>query len=141
MRKRAGKTKSLFEVTADSIGKNPCSSCIPAKCCMYFSIEIDRPESISDFEDILWIIAHEDVEIYTYRRRWFAMVRNPCRFYDPSRGCSIYESRPRICRNHKKGECELNGPYDFDLHFRSYDEFARFVEREKERKKYLRKKG
>jgi Fe-S-cluster containining protein len=101
-----------------------CAKCVPAKCCMYFSTEIDRPDGPKDFDDILWMLAHRDVEIYTKRRRWYLMVKTPCRFYDPARGCLIYPSRPRICREHHPAECEFDEEYDFDLHFRSYEELA-----------------
>jgi len=103
-----------------------CAKCIPAKCCMYFSTEIDVPGSVKDFDDILWMIAHRDVEIYTKRRRWYVMVKTPCRFYDPTRGCLIYPSRPHICRQHHTDECEFDEGYAFDLHFRSYEELERY---------------
>jgi Fe-S-cluster containining protein len=103
-----------------------CAACIPAKCCMYFSTEIDRPESAGDFDDILWMIAHRDVEIYTKRRRWYLMVRTPCRFYDPTRGCLIYPVRPRICRQHQATGCEFDEEYEFDHHFRSHEELERY---------------
>jgi Fe-S-cluster containining protein len=94
---------------------------------MYFSTEIDRPLNARDFDDILWMIAHRDVEIYTKRKRWYVMVKTPCRFYDPVRGCIIYPSRPRICREHRPAGCEFDEEYDFDLHFRSYEELERFA--------------
>ena len=95
---------------------------------MYFSTEIDAPESKKDFDDILWMLAHRAVEIYTKRRRWYLMVKTPCRFYRPARGCIIYPSRPRICREHHAATCEFTEAYDFDLNFRTYDELARYVE-------------
>jgi Fe-S-cluster containining protein len=102
-----------------------CTTCIPARCCMYFSTEIDPPRGAKDFDDMLWMIAHRDVEIYTKRRRWYLMVKTPCRFYDPARGCLIYPSRPRICRAHHPSECEYHEDYEFDLHFHSYEELER----------------
>jgi Fe-S-cluster containining protein len=94
---------------------------------MYFSTEIDRPLNAKDFDDILWMVAHRDVEIYTKKSRWYMMVKNPCRFYDAARGCVIYPSRPRICRLHHPSECEFDEDYAFDLQFRSYEELERFV--------------
>lgn len=106
-----------------------CDACVPAKCCLYFSTEIDEPDSLADFDDILWILAHRDVEVYTSGRSWYVMVRNPCRFHRPGRGCAIYEKRPRICRAHSTRDCEFEDAYDFDLHFRSYEELEAFVRR------------
>ena len=108
--------------------KNPCDKCIPAKCCMYFSIEIDEPEDKGDYDDLLWIIAHKDVEIYVNDDRWYLMVQTPCRFYDPVKGCLIYPRRPRICREHRLEECEFDDDYGFDLHFHSYEELDRYIQ-------------
>jgi len=103
---------------------------------MYFSTEIDTPKTARDFDDVLWMLAHRDVEIYTKRSRWYVMVNNPCRFYDPARGCLIYPSRPRICRQHHTDECEFDEEYDFDLHFRSYQDLERYF-----RKRFLKRRS
>lgn len=107
--------------------RNPCEDCIPAKCCMYFSIEIDEPEDMKDYDDLLWLIAHKDVEIYMDEDKWYLMVQTPCRFYDPCKGCLIYPKRPQICRRHEIEECEFEEGYDFDLHFRNYEELERYI--------------
>ena len=107
--------------------ENPCDKCIPAKCCMYFSIEIDEPEDENDYDDLLWIIAHRDVEMYVNDGDWFLMVQTPCRFYDPVKGCLIYPKRPRICKEHRLEECEFDDDYGFDQHFHSYEELDRYI--------------
>ena len=107
--------------------KNLCEDCIPAKCCMYFSVEIDEPEDMNDYDDMLWILAHKDVEIYMDDGRWYVMVQTPCRFYTPDRGCLIYPKRPRICRGHTFETCEFEDDYDFEMHFHDYEELERYV--------------
>ncbi len=140
--KNAGrKARAAQEVRLTKDGSPVCSKCIPAKCCMYFSTEIDEPESLSDYDDILWMIAHRDVEIYAKDSRWHVLVKTPCRFYDPRRGCLIYPSRPRICREHDAGDCEFDDEYDFDLHFRSYEELERYVRKSAPKKRAARPKG
>jgi Fe-S-cluster containining protein len=106
---------------------NLCEDCIPAKCCMYFSVEIDEPEDMDDWNDMLWILAHRDAEIYMDDERWYVLVKNPCRFYDPVRGCLIYPKRPRICRLHTWSDCEFKDEYNFDLHFHNYEEMERYI--------------
>jgi Fe-S-cluster containining protein len=94
---------------------------------MYYSVEIDEPENAKDYDDLLWIIAHRDAEIYVMDDRWYLLVHAPCRFYDPFKGCLIYPKRPRICRKHTWEECEFEDDYDFDLHFHNYEELERFI--------------
>jgi len=106
---------------------NLCEDCIPAKCCMYFSVEIDEPEDMDDWSDMLWILAHRDTQIYMDDDRWYVLVQNPCRFYDPVKKCLIYTRRPRICQEHTWDDCEFRDDYNFDLHFHSYEEMERYI--------------
>lgn len=119
--------KKVKKKTTGKQKRNQCVDCIPAKCCMYFSVEIDEPENAGDWDDMLWIIAHRDAQIYVNEDRWFVLVQNPCRFYDPVRGCLIYPQRPRICRGHTWSDCEFSDDYNFDMHFHSYEELERYI--------------
>ena len=56
---------------------NLCEDCIPAKCCMYFSIEIYEPEDKTDYDDLLWIIAPRDTEIYINDDLFYLLVKSP----------------------------------------------------------------
>jgi len=123
-KKKKGKTVTRRRSAAK---KDPCKDCIPAKCCMYFSVEIDEPETKKDYDDLLWIIAHRDVEIYMDEGKWYVMVQTPCRFYDPFKGCLIYPKRPKICRAHTLDVCEFEDDYNFDLHFHSYEDLERYI--------------
>ncbi len=111
--------------------KNPwdqCKNCLPAKCCTYFSVEIDEPETRKDYEAMLWQIAHKGVSIYIYRKAWYLMVDTVCGFLTPENKCGIYETRPYICREHSIDTCEYTGEdYGFTEHFKSYDELMAWI--------------
>lgn len=81
-----------------------CEQC--ARCCSYFSLEIDAPECREDFENITWMLLHENVSIHVEGNAWQAMVKNKCKFVGKNGFCKIYEKRPQICREHLPGECE-----------------------------------
>ena len=123
-RKSKRNKKKKMEKEFDS----QCSRCIPAKCCQYFSLEIDTPTSKTDYDDLLWFLAHKDVSIYTQSKSWYLMLHNRCTFLDKkSNLCKIYDKRPRICREHTTDECEYEEDWDFDKHFKSYDELERWL--------------
>ncbi len=111
--------------------KNPwdqCKKCMPAKCCTYFAVEIDEPETRKDYEAMLWQIAHKNVSIYIYRKAWYLMVDSVCGFLTPDNKCAIYETRPYICREHSTDSCEYTGEdYGFTEHFKSYDELLAWI--------------
>ncbi len=113
--------------------KNPwdqCKKCLPAKCCTYFSLEVDEPEERKDFEAMLWQIAHKGVTFYIYRKAWYIMVDSICEFLTRDNKCAIYETRPYICKEHSIDSCEYTeaeGDYGFTEHFKSYDELLAWI--------------
>ncbi|MDH3257003.1 MAG: YkgJ family cysteine cluster protein [Nitrospinota bacterium] len=111
--------------------KNPwdqCKNCLPAKCCTYFSLEVDEPENRKDYEAMLWQIAHRGVSFYIYRKAWYMMVDSVCEFLTPENKCGIYETRPYICKEHSIETCEYTeGDYGFTEHFKSYDELMAWI--------------
>ncbi|MFQ5717408.1 MAG: YkgJ family cysteine cluster protein [Nitrospinales bacterium] len=105
-----------------------CAKCLPAECCLYFALEIDEPETRKDFESLLWQIAHQNISIYIYRKKWHLMIHNRCNFLMADNKCGIYETRPYICREHSTENCEYTGDdYGFSEHFKSYDELLAYI--------------
>ena len=88
--------------------KSTCSKC-SALCCKYFALEIDRPSTRNDFENIRWYISHQKTSVYIQAGKWFLNVKNRCKYLDGSHRCSIYEHRPAICRQLDANGCEHHG--------------------------------
>lgn len=82
-----------------------CRKC--GKCCNYFCVEVDAPESIGDVNDYAWILAHKNVSIHIEKSHWYLMVKSRCRYLKNGQ-CKIYEGRPRICRKHSPSDCEFD---------------------------------
>ena len=109
--------------------KGHCVKC-QAKCCRYFALQIDTPKTKPDFETIRWYLVHQKVTVFIDKRRWFLDVANECRFLTKAHGCSIYEKRPLICREHSTYDCERNSDnFDHEKVFRSIDEFDEYLDR------------
>ena len=110
----------------------PCSKC-GGKCCEYVAIEIDKPTSKTDYDNIRWYLAHDKVHIFVdHDKKWFVEFRTPCTKQLENKMCSIYSKRPKICRDHGnvEGECEFyDSPYM--AYFKTLEGFE----------KYLNKKG
>jgi uncharacterized protein len=130
--KKTGRAKSKkHRADKDSLDEQ-CARCLPAKCCLYFSLEIDRPRSKRDYNDLLWFLAHDNVSIYLWKRDWYLMVHNRCKFLDKRTNlCDIYDERPKMCREHTTEDCEFDSDYDFDEHFTSYEQFKRWLKKKK----------
>ncbi len=107
---------------------SPCTTCT-AKCCGYFVIEIDTPRSKREFENLKWILAHKDVEIYVEKKIWHMEVKNKCKYIDKDHKCGIYEERPLVCREHDVSDCEHihNDIFKHDLVFTDIKDMDDFM--------------
>jgi len=88
-------------------GKN-CHGC-DALCCKYVSVEIDEPTCKKDWDQIIWMLHHQDIVIYQdHDDDWIIEFKTKCKNLGEDQKCQIYEERPKFCRNHKANECEYN---------------------------------
>ncbi len=112
-------------------------------------MEIDAPDERDDFEDLAWMLVHENVSFHLDGDDWQLMVKNRCRYLGKN-GCEIYETRPRICREHDPSECDFDltsdtDYYDADIVIAELDELyayrdEHFPEKPKKKKKKKKKK-
>jgi len=77
-----------------------------AKCCRYVAVEIDKPTTAEDFDDIRWYVAHENVTVFIEDGDWFICFDSKCQYLTPENTCSAYEHRPKICADHSVEDCE-----------------------------------
>jgi Fe-S-cluster containining protein len=108
---------------------NPCERCTGSWCCTYFTQQIDTPKSREDFDVLLWQVSHEHTEAYKDEDGWFLLMTMPCTHLKPNGNCGIYETRPKICRDHTSDSCEIDGlagEEDFDLYFKNYDALRKY---------------
>ena len=119
-----------------------CARC-PALCCQYVSTEIDAPTTHRDFEMMRWYLMHPGVRVYCEESTgsWFIQFMSRCRFLGDNNLCTIYETRPSVCRELSPERCEFaQGPGDRHL-FTSLEEFERWMgERERRKRERAEKR-
>lgn len=109
--------------------ENLCERCTGSWCCTYFTQQIDTPKSREDFDILLWQISHKHTEAYKDEDGWFLLITMPCTHLMPNGFCGIYETRPKICRDHTSDSCEfegLAGEEDFELYFKDYKALRKY---------------
>lgn len=104
-----------------------CATCLPAKCCTYFAIQIDGPRSKEDFEDYLWFIAHEGVSMYVDAGKWYLQVETRCRMLGRNNLCTIYDARPKICADYTPEDCDRDDPPQYEREFKSYEQLLAYA--------------
>jgi uncharacterized protein len=108
-------------------GQTLCDHCV-AKCCRYFALAIDRPKTPADFDLARWYLLHEHVTIFTEGDTWYLLVYTECRHLQPDLRCSIYETRPQICRDYSTADCEYEDDTVYDRYFETPEQLAEYAE-------------
>ncbi len=114
-----------------------CSYCT-AKCCRYFALPIETPESWEDFDHIRWYMIHGRVSLFVDEGVWYLMVHADCEHLQPDQRCGNYEERPNICRTYTTKNCEYDDDACYDQLFETAEqiwEYAEAILPPKERKK------
>jgi|SRR3989344_3835754 len=84
-----------------------CDKCV-ALCCKYITVELAVPKNRKAWDEIRWMLMHENIIVYQdLDGDWIAEFRTKCKHLYENK-CSIYESRPQVCRDHHTHECEAN---------------------------------
>ncbi|RMF78961.1 MAG: YkgJ family cysteine cluster protein [Nitrospirae bacterium] len=108
-----------------------CRTCPGQICCTYLTQEIPTPRSKLDFDNLLWSVAHEGVEVFKDEGTWYLLIQARCRHLRPDGGCAIYATRPQACRDYSAEYCERDAPAEagFELHFPDYDSLLAYCRR------------
>jgi len=85
--------------------QSKCGTCI-ALCCRYIAFEVDGPTEPRDFELLRWFLLHEGTQLFVEGRTWFLQVFVRCRALGADYRCTIYDTRPEICRSYEADGCD-----------------------------------
>lgn len=109
------------------VNKALCENC--TICCEHVAIEIDKPESIEDFQNIIWYVIHENISVFIdHDDDWIIEFKTPCKALTQDGLCSIHSNRPKICVDYTQDTCERNdGDPPFKRVFRSRQDVIDYV--------------
>ena len=84
-----------------------CRNC--GLCCKHVTLEIDRPTTKSDFEEIKWYLLHENVYVFIDDENdWFIQFNTKCKNLTKKNYCNDHKNRPTICKEYEPETCENN---------------------------------
>jgi Fe-S-cluster containining protein len=108
-------------------GECLCDHCT-AKCCRYFALPIDTPESREEYDYIRWYLLHQQASIFVDDGTWYLLIHTPCRHLQPNNLCEIYDSRPQICREYTTENCEYEDSWTYQQYFETPEQFNEYCE-------------
>lgn len=105
-----------------------CAGCV--KCCTYITVEIDAPRAAWEYDQWIWALHHEGIEVYVERpERWFLHVEARCRKLNSAGRCSIYGRHPVLCREYDPRSCERRLPLaDVRAWFHDGEELEKWIQ-------------
>jgi Fe-S-cluster containining protein len=104
-----------------------CEYCT-AKCCRYFALPIEPPETFKDFEYIRWFLLHDRATVFKEDEDWYLLVHTQCRHLQPDNRCGIYETRPNVCREYSTKDCEYEDDWTYDFYLETSEQVAEYME-------------
>ena len=104
-----------------------CEHC-EAKCCRYFALPIDKPDSRQDFDFMRWFLLHEHATVFTEDDTWYLLVHTKCKQLQDDNRCGIYDHRPRICRDYTTRKCEYENDFVYEQYFELPEQVEEYAE-------------
>ena len=104
-----------------------CEYCT-AKCCRYFALPIETPETFEDYEFIRWFLLHDRATVFKEDDDWYLLVHTECEHLQPDNRCGIYDTRPQICRDYSTKDCEYEDDWTYDFYLETADQVAEYTE-------------
>ena len=108
-------------------GEVLCAYC-NAKCCRYFALPIDEPDSWEQFDFMRWFLLHDRATVFVESDDWYLLVHTPCKHILPDNRCGIYETRPNICREYTTKKCEYDDSWVYDKYFELPEQVEEYAE-------------
>ncbi len=111
-----------------------CRNC-PAICCKNLAMEIGKPANKKEVEDLKWQLQFDTVKVYIRKRRWHQLVEGRCMHLSDDNFCTIYNQRPKTCRNHNPPNCEKYGKF-YEVILNNPDDLERYLDQKKKKRSH-----
>ena len=106
----AGRSTPKKDEAVPTTTLSECRDC-PALCCHDLVVPIDKPRTEDDIEELKWELQYDTIRVFIRSHRWYRMIAGRCMYLDSSNRCTIYERRPKRCREMKPPHCERFGEF------------------------------
>lgn len=124
------KDNSVTErMTRDRVpaGESLCDYCT-AKCCKYFALPIETPDTARDLDFMRWFLLHDRACVFIEDECWYLLVHTECKHLQSDNRCGIYHTRPEICREYKTDNCEYDEDSTYEKYFETAEQVAEYME-------------
>ncbi|NOY28674.1 MAG: YkgJ family cysteine cluster protein [Planctomycetes bacterium] len=108
-------------------GEVLCEYCT-AKCCRYFALPIENPDTFSELEYLRWFLLHERASVFKEDDDWYLLVHTKCKHLQDNNMCGIYDTRPEICREYTTKNCEYDDDWTYEFYLETAEQVGDYTE-------------
>ncbi len=108
-------------------GEVLCEYCT-AKCCRYFALPIENPDTYSELEYLRWFLLHERASVFKEDDDWYLLVHTKCKHLQDNNMCGIYDTRPEICREYTTKNCEYDDDWTYEFYLETAEQVGDYTE-------------
>ncbi len=108
-------------------GEVLCAYCT-AKCCRYFALPIEQPETADEWQYVRWYLLHQGATVFKEDDTWYLLVHSVCNHLQSDQRCGIYDTRPQICRDYSTKECEYEDDWLYEQYLETAQQAAEYAE-------------
>ncbi len=108
-------------------GECLCEYCT-AKCCKYFALPLEEPETFEEFEYVRWFLLHGRASVFKEEGDWYLLVHTECKHLQSDNRCGIYETRPQICRDYTTDTCEFDDDWVYEFYLETAEQVGEYME-------------
>jgi Fe-S-cluster containining protein len=120
---------TIPRMTRENLPKGAClCDYCSAKCCKYFALPIEKPETLKDFDFMRWFLLHDKASVFVEDGSWYLLVHTHCKHLQADNRCGIYFTRPEICREYSTDNCEYDEDSTYEKYFETAEQVAEYVE-------------
>lgn len=111
------------------MGNILCEHC-SAACCRYLALPMDKPTNARDYDDVRWYLMHQGISVFVEDGDWYIQYETRCKNLGADNLCTIYETRPEICREYQPIDCDYaGGTHGYDHLFTHPKQIEAFYEK------------
>ncbi len=108
-------------------GKVLCEYCT-AKCCRYFALPIEVPDTFEELEYLRWFMLHDRASVFKEDDDWYLLVHTKCKHLKDDNMCGIYDTRPEICRAYTTDNCEYEEDWTYEFYLETAEQVGDYTE-------------
>ncbi len=108
-------------------GSSLCEYC-NAKCCRYFALPIEHPDTYEELEYLRWFLLHDRASVFKEDDDWYLLVHTKCKHLGEDNRCGIYETRPQICRDYTTDNCEYDDDWTYEFYLETPEQVHEYTE-------------